>query len=141
MISIAASAPLPDLIMSYHLRPVGSARSSGLPAKRSREEAHVVRVVGDDEEIERPRQLRRLAARGRDLLAAREAIGVARAEPRAERARVDRERRVQVRVAEERARREVAPRRASRAAWQEHLLGRLLVERADVGACILGGSS
>ena len=35
MISIAASAPLPDWIMSYHFRPVGSASSSGLPAKRS----------------------------------------------------------------------------------------------------------
>ena len=35
MISIAASEPLPALIMSYHLRPVGSARISGLPAKRS----------------------------------------------------------------------------------------------------------
>ena len=35
MISIAASAPLPDWIMSYHWRPVGSASSSGLPASRS----------------------------------------------------------------------------------------------------------
>ena len=34
MISIAA-APLPDWIMSYHLRPVGSASRSGLPANRS----------------------------------------------------------------------------------------------------------
>ena len=35
MMSSAASAPLPDWIMSYHLRPVGSASISGLPAKRS----------------------------------------------------------------------------------------------------------
>ena len=62
MISIAASAPLPDLIRSYHLRPVGSASSSGLPREEVREEAHVVRVVGDDEEVERARELHRLAA-------------------------------------------------------------------------------
>ena len=35
MISMAASAPWPDWIMSYHLRPVGSASISGLPANRS----------------------------------------------------------------------------------------------------------
>ena len=35
MISMAAAAPWPDWIMSYHLRPVGLARSSGLPAIRS----------------------------------------------------------------------------------------------------------
>ena len=35
MMSSAASAPLPDWIMSYHLRPIGWARISGLPAKRS----------------------------------------------------------------------------------------------------------
>ena len=35
MIWTAASAPCPDCIMSYHLRPVGSASSSGLPAIRS----------------------------------------------------------------------------------------------------------
>jgi hypothetical protein len=35
MISMAASGPLPDPIMSYHRRPVGSASTSGLPANRS----------------------------------------------------------------------------------------------------------
>ena len=35
MISIAASAPLPLWIMSYHLRPVGSARMLCAPANRS----------------------------------------------------------------------------------------------------------
>jgi len=35
MISSAAWPPSPDWIMSYHLRPVGSASSSGLPAIRS----------------------------------------------------------------------------------------------------------
>ena len=61
IISIAASAPLPDWIMSYQRRPVGSARMLGLAGKEVREEPHIVGVVGDDEEIERPRQLRRLA--------------------------------------------------------------------------------
>jgi hypothetical protein len=35
MISIAASAPLPDWTMSYQRRPVASASTSGLPASRS----------------------------------------------------------------------------------------------------------
>ena len=78
MISIAASAPFPAWIMSYHLRPVGSASISGLPASRSREEAHVVGVIGHDQKVERPRQLRRLAGGRRDLFAPGEAIGVAR---------------------------------------------------------------
>jgi hypothetical protein len=55
MISSAACAPLPDLIMSYHLRPRRSASISGFPANRSGKIAHVVRVIGDHEEIERAR--------------------------------------------------------------------------------------
>ena len=35
MISSAASAPFPDVIISYHLRPVGFASTSGFPARRS----------------------------------------------------------------------------------------------------------
>ena len=72
------------------------------------EEPHIVGVVGDDQEIERSRQLRRLARRSRDLLAFGKAIGVGWAEPRAEGARVERERRVEMRVAEERPGREIA---------------------------------
>jgi hypothetical protein len=50
----------------------------GLPRKEIRKEAHVVRVVGHDEEVERSRQLHRLTARRLHLLAAREAIRIAR---------------------------------------------------------------
>ena len=89
----------------------------GLARDEIGEEAHVVRVIGDDEEIERARELRGLAARGHDLLAAREAIRVARIQAAAERAGIHREAGVQVRVAEERARREICGRRrASRGA-------------------------
>ena len=134
MISIAASAPLPDWIMSYQRRPVGSASMFGIAGEELREEAHVVGVVGDDQKIERPRQLRRLAGRRRDLLALGEAIGVARAEPCAEGAGVDRERGVEVGVAEERPGREIAPGPGRiRPLGGKDLLGRRLVERADVG--------
>ena len=96
----------------------GSARMSGFAGEEVGEEAHVVGVVGDDEEIERPRQLRRLARRGHDLFAFGEAIGIARPEPGAERARVERERRCagacRRRTA---ASGNCAPRRASRRAW------------------------
>ena len=64
------------------------------------EKTHVVRVVGDHQEVERPRQLRLLPAGSRQLLAAREAIGVLDAEAVAECAGVHRHGRVQVRVAE-----------------------------------------
>ena len=86
-----------------------------MPANRSREEAHVVGMVGDDEEVERTRELRRLAGGGGDLLALGEAVGVARPEPGAERAGIEGERGVQVRVAEERPGRESCARhRANR---------------------------
>ena len=55
-----------------------------LPSEQVREESHVVRVVGDDEEIERTRQLRLLSARSRHFLAAGEAVGVLDAEAVAE---------------------------------------------------------
>ena len=96
-----------------HVVPLAARRVGeqlGLAGEQVGEEAHVVGVVGDDEEVERPRELRRLAAGGRDLLAPGEAIGVARRRAGAERAGIQRERRVQVRVAEERPRREVAVR-------------------------------
>src|SRR6185503_9354235 len=73
-----------------------------------REETHVVRVIRDDEEIERARELRGLAARRGDLLAAREAIGVARIQTAAEGAGVHRKTGVQMGVAKERARGEFA---------------------------------
>ena len=61
IISIAASAPLPGL---DHVVPPAAGRIGqdvGLPGKEIREETHIVGVVGDDQKIERPRQLRRLA--------------------------------------------------------------------------------
>ena len=88
----------------------------------------------------RPRENRaaatacRLSRRRHDLLALGEAIGVARVEPRAEGAGVHREAGVGVGVAEERPGREVAsgPGRI-RPLGGKDLLGRRLVERADVG--------
>ena len=82
----------------------------GVAAHELREEPEAVGVVRDDEEVERARELHGLAAGGRDLLAAREPVGLAGREPRARGAGVHRERGVQVRVAEERPHREVAPR-------------------------------
>ena len=80
-----------------------------IAAEQLREKAHAVGVIGDHQEIERTGQLHALAARSGDLLSLGEAIGILRAEPRAERARVHRKRRVRG-VAEERARRKVASR-------------------------------
>ena len=106
MISMRGLRALAGLDHVVPRRPVGSASSSGLPAKQVREEAHVVGVVGDHEEVERARELHRLAAGGGQLLAPGEAVGLLRPEPRAEGACIHRERRVQMRVAEERSRRE-----------------------------------
>ena len=132
--SMAASAPWPDWIMSYHLRPSGSARISGFPAEQVGEEAHIVGMVGDDEEIERPRQLRRLTRRRHDLLASGEAIGIARSEPCAERAGIHRKGRVQMRIAEEGPRSgNCARRRASRVASSWKSFGSVVVECAHVG--------
>ena len=108
MISSAASRALAGL---DHVVPLAARRVGedfGLAGEEVGEEAHVVRVVGDHQEVERARELRRLAARGRDLLAAGEAIGVARAEPAPNAPASIEKRGVQVRVAEERPRREVA---------------------------------
>jgi hypothetical protein len=79
-------------------------------AHQQREEAHPVRVVRHDEEVERPGELDRLAGVGRDLLAPCEPVGIAGGEPRPERPRVHGEPRVKMRVAEERACGEVAAR-------------------------------
>ena len=81
-----------------------------IAADQQREKAHAVGVVRDHEEVERPRELGPLPARRHDLLALGEAIGVLGRKPRAECARVHRERGVRVRVAEVRPRREIAPR-------------------------------
>jgi hypothetical protein len=82
----------------------------GFTGEEVRKETHVIGMIGDDEEIERARELHWLATRCRDFFAAGEAIGVARAEPRAERPSVHRKRGMQMRIAEERARWEVTTR-------------------------------
>ena len=105
-----------------------------LPGEQVREEAHVVGVVGDDQEIERPRQLGELTGGRHDLLALGEAVGVARGEARAESPGIHRERRMRMCVAEERPGREVAPGpgRVGPLVGIEPV-GRGLVEGADVG--------
>ena len=67
-----------------------------------------IRMIADDEKIERPRQLYALATRSSDFLAFGEAVGILRREPTAECPRVHRERRMQVRIAKERTRGKVA---------------------------------
>ena len=65
----------------------------------SREEAHVVRVVGHDQEVERPRELHPQTGRRRDLFTTSEDVGVLGREPGTEGAGIHRERRVQVGIA------------------------------------------
>ena len=112
-------------------------QQAGIAADQLREKAHAVRMVRYDQEIQRSRKFGALSAGSDDFLALGKTIGVLRAEPSAERARVHRERSVQVRVAEVRPRRKIAPRiwRVRRLGGKR-LLGRLLVERADVSGCI-----
>ena len=113
-----------------------------IAADQLRKKAHAVRMVRHHQEIQRSRKLGTLPAGSDDFLALGEAISVLRSEPSAERARVHRKRGVRVRVAEVRPRREIAPR-----VWRvrrlggKRLLGRLLVERADVGGYILCSDS
>jgi len=57
MISIAASAPLPAWIMSYHFAARRVREHLGLAREQVREEAHVVRVVGHHEKVERGPEL------------------------------------------------------------------------------------
>jgi hypothetical protein len=70
-----------------------------VPRVEAGEEAHVVRVIGHHEEVERPRQLDLQTRRGRKLLAACKAVGVLRQQPSAERPGVHGHPRVQVGVA------------------------------------------
>ena len=56
----------------------GIGQHSGISGEQIREEAHVVGVVGHDQEIERPGELRQLAAGRPDLLTLSEPIGLLR---------------------------------------------------------------
>jgi hypothetical protein len=71
----------------------------GIAAHNQREKAHAVRVIGHDEEIERPGEPGALTARGGDLVTFGEHICVARRQTRPECSRIHRKRRVQVRIA------------------------------------------
>ena len=75
-----------------------------------REEAHVVRVIRHDQEVQRPVQPDELAGRRGELLTAGETVGVLRHQPGSEGARVHGHARVQVRVAPVHVRREVPSR-------------------------------
>ena len=101
------------------------------------EEAHVVGMIGDHQEVQRTRQPCQLPARRHDLLTPGEPISLPRTKPCTEGARVHRVRRMQVRVPEQRPGREVAPRigrvRALRKLLR-HLGG---VGRADIAADML----
>jgi hypothetical protein len=50
----------------------------GLARKQIGDEAHVVRVIGHHEKVERAREFRRLTGGGPHLLAAGEAVGITR---------------------------------------------------------------
>ena len=120
--------------MSYQRRPVGSASIVGSPAKSCGKKPMLSEWSATTRKSSGRESFTRWPLEAVISSPLREAVGVPRAEPGAERAGVHRERRVQVRVAEERARREVAARvgRVGRLRGK-CLLDRLLVERADVG--------
>jgi hypothetical protein len=134
-----------------HLVPPSAGRvrqQGGLARQQLREEAHVVGMVGHDQKVERSGQLHLLAAGRRDLLAAGQTIGVGWVQTRAEGARVERDRSVEVRIAEERARGEVAARVRRVGRLPRRLLGGRPVEGAGNahglpltlrrGRCLLG---
>ena len=101
-------AALLDAVVPVTARGIG--QHVRVPRDERREEAHVVGVVGDDEEVERTRQLHLQPGRGGHLLAAREAIGVLGREPGPEGAGVEGVPRVQMGVSPEHLGREVSPR-------------------------------
>ena len=90
------------------LLPCFRGQDLGIAAEELRHQAVHLGVVGDHEEVERAREPGAQPVRGADLLAAREAVGVLLADS-AHRARIDRDRRVQVGIAEQDARRIQAP--------------------------------
>src|SRR6185436_20020731 len=99
-------------------------------------------MVGYHHEIQRSRKFRALSAGSDHFLALGKAISILWAESSAECARVHRVRGMRVRIAEVRPRWEIAPRiwRVRRPGG-ERLVGRLLVERADISGMIFRGDS
>ena len=108
----------------------------GIAGEQLREEAHVVGVVGDHDEIERSRELHAHAVRGSDFLAAREPEGVGGSEAGAKGTGVHRGAGMHVGVAEERARRDIAPRMRRIALLRERVRQRF---RRRVGFLGRGG--
>jgi hypothetical protein len=102
---IVAFAPLDHVVP---LLPGGVLQQRWCAGKERGEETHVVGMIGDDQEIQRTRQFDHLTARGLELLTAPETVGVFGPESTAEGARIHREGGVQVRIAEVRARGEIA---------------------------------
>ena len=107
-----------------------------IACEQSREETHIVRVVGDDQEVERPRQLHALAAGGDQFLASCEPVGVLEAEPGAEGACIERGAGVEMRIAPEHAAREGAA-GIRRVAWRFARQDVGGVDRANVCDCRL----
>jgi hypothetical protein len=78
MISTAAATPLLATCLD-HVVPLFSSRIGehlAITGVQEREKSHVVRVVGDHEEIKRPRQLDLQAGRGGQFLTARKPMCV-----------------------------------------------------------------
>ena len=65
--------------------------NESLACEKIGEKAHVVRVIRNDEKVERPRQLHFQPCRGSDLFAARELIGRVEAETISESTRIHRQ--------------------------------------------------
>ena len=126
-----------------HVVPLPAGRighDRGLAGEQVRKEAHVVRMVGNHQEIEGARQFGRLSRGRRYLLALGEAIGIAWHQPRSECPGIERERRVEMGVAEQRPGWEVAARIGRIRPLRREELGCLLrVEGADIGLRRLGG--
>ncbi len=90
-----------------------------------REETHIVGMIGDDEEVQWPRQLRWLPRGRGNLFASGEAIGVLGAQPRPEGTGIHRKGGVEMGIAEQRAGRKFAA-GIGRIGGLERLLGRSL---------------
>jgi hypothetical protein len=109
-----------------------AARGVGQQIRTAREqvgeEAHVVRMVGDHQEVQWARELDRLSGGADDLLTSGEAVRVAGRQSRPERTRVHRKRGMQVRVAKERPGGEIPID-----------IGRVSRRLLDFGQVLLGG--
>ncbi len=104
---------------------LGIGEDVGIAGGKLAEEPHVVRVIGHNGEIQRARDADGLAGVRHNLLPLGEAIAVAWSQARAEGARIEGQRRMQVGFPEQRSVRKVTPGIGR--------IGRLLVQRLKVG--------